>query len=104
MERCWDKLNPLTPVAISKLLELIGKVSLYPRLLAGDHSRLGHKPDFRLGWSSEYVRKSMHAKDGVSVACRASRDAPACAVKSGQSISQFSLVTGDPMDVKGITL
>ena len=24
MEQCWDKLNPLTPVAIPKLLELIG--------------------------------------------------------------------------------
>ena len=33
-------------------------------------SRLGHKPDYRLGWSSEYVRKSMYACRSVSVACR----------------------------------
>ena len=35
-----------------------------------DRSRLGHKPDYRLGWSSEYVRKSMYACRSVSVACR----------------------------------
>ena len=35
-----------------------------------DRSPLGHKPDYRLGWSSEYVRKSMHACYSVSIACR----------------------------------
>ena len=35
-----------------------------------DRSRLGHKPDCRLGWSSEYVRKSMYACHSRSVACR----------------------------------
>ena len=35
-----------------------------------DRSRLGHKPDCRLGWLSEYVRKSMYAWHSVSVACR----------------------------------
>ena len=33
-------------------------------------SRLGHKPDYRHGWSPEYVRKSMYACRSVSVACR----------------------------------
>ena len=39
-------------------------------VLVRDRSRLGHKPDCRLGWSSEYVRKSMYAWHSVSVACR----------------------------------
>ena len=39
-------------------------------VLSRDRSRLGHKPDYRLGWSSEYVRKSMYACCSVSVACR----------------------------------
>ena len=39
-------------------------------VLVRDRSRLGHKPDCRLGWLSEYVRKSMYAWYSVSVACR----------------------------------
>ena len=39
-------------------------------VLVRDRSRLEHKPDYRLGWSSEYVRKSMCACRSVSVACR----------------------------------
>ena len=39
-------------------------------VLVRNRSRLGHKPDYRLGWSSEYVRKSMYACRSVSVACR----------------------------------
>ena len=39
-------------------------------VLVRDRSRLGHKPDCRLGWLSEYVRKSMYAWHSVSVACR----------------------------------
>ena len=39
-------------------------------VLVRDRSRLRHKPDYRLGWSSEYVRKSMYACRSVSVACR----------------------------------
>ena len=39
-------------------------------VLVRDRSRLGHKPDYQLGWSSEYVRKSMYACHSVSVACR----------------------------------
>ena len=42
--------NPLRPTAIQKLLEMIGRVCLYPRLLIANCSRLGHKPDCRLGW------------------------------------------------------
>ena len=65
-------------------------------VLVRDRSRLGHKPDYRLGWSPEYVRKSMYACRSVSVACR-----PAEA-KLGQFIGQFSWVTGDPIVVKGL--
>ena len=39
-------------------------------VLVCDRSRLGHKPDYRHGWSTEYVRKSMYACRSVSVACR----------------------------------
>ena len=39
-------------------------------VLVRDRSRLGHKPDYRHGWSPEYVRKSMYACRSVSVACR----------------------------------
>ena len=35
-----------------------------------DCSRLGHKPDCRLGWSSEYLEKLLHECHSVSVACR----------------------------------
>ena len=49
---------------------MIGRLCLYPRLLASDHSRLRLKLDYRLGWSFEYVRKSMHASHSVSVACK----------------------------------
>ena len=57
--------NPLTSVAISKLLEMIGSSAYFPCVLNHDHSPLGHKPDCRLGWSSEYVRKSMHSCHSV---------------------------------------
>ena len=39
-------------------------------VLVRDRSRLGHKPDYRHGWSPEYVRKSMYACRSVSVVCR----------------------------------
>ena len=57
--------NPLTTVAISKLLEVIGISAYFPRRLDRDRSPLGHKPDYR-----QYVRKSMHACHSVSAACR----------------------------------
>ena len=62
--------NPLTTRAISKLLEMIGRFAYFPRVLNRDRSPLGHKPDCRLGGSSEYARKSMHACHSVSAACR----------------------------------
>ena len=39
-------------------------------VLVRDRSRLGHKPEYRLGWSPEHVRKSMYACRSLSVACR----------------------------------
>ena len=65
--------NPLTSVAIWKLLEVIGISAYFPRRLDRDRSPLGHKPDYRHGWSSEYVRKSMHACQCV-YCVQASRD------------------------------
>ena len=62
--------NPLTTTAIQKLLEMIGRVPFMSFVFVRDRSRLGHKPDCRLGWLSEYVRKSMYAWHSVSVACR----------------------------------
>ena len=62
--------NPLTTVAISKLLRMIGRSVIYPRELDRDWFLLGHRPDCRLGWSSEYVKKLIHACHDVSVACR----------------------------------
>ena len=66
-------------------------------VLVRDRSWLGHKPDCRLGWSSEYVRKSMYACHSVSVACR---PAETRAAKSSQFVGQFSWVTGDPTGLK----
>ena len=40
--------NPFRTVAISKLLEVIGRSS-FPHLVDRDRSPLGHKPDCRLG-------------------------------------------------------
>ena len=78
------------PEAISKMLEMIGR---YPRVLNRDFSLLGHKPGCRLGWSSEYVNKSMHACNSVFV------DQPkrnGDAAKSGE----FSLVGYNPIGVR----
>ena len=41
--------NPLTSVAIRKLLEVIGISAYFPRRLDRDRSPLGHKPDYRHG-------------------------------------------------------
>ena len=69
-------------------------------VLVRDRSRLGHKPDYRLGWSSEYVRKSMHA--AVCLLRAGQPRSAGDAAKLGQFIGQFSWVTGDPIGVKGL--
>jgi hypothetical protein len=71
MERCWDKLNPLTPVTISKLLELIGRSAyiLACSPATAPDSDINQSAGSR-GHLSTYVNKSMHACQGVSVACR----------------------------------
>ena len=67
--------NPLTTVAISKLLERL--VDLHIFLASCDRSRLGHKPDCRLAWSSRVFEK-INACIPQCVCCvQASRDAPA---------------------------
>ena len=75
----WKK----RPTAIQKLLEIIGRVRLYPSWSVRDRSRLGHKPDYRLGWSSE---SCMYACCSVSVACRPAEIAHGDAAKLGQFI------------------
>ena len=93
--------NPLTSVAISKLLEVIGISAYFPRRLDRDRSPLGHKPDYRHGWLSEYVRKSMNACHSVSAACR-----PAETAGRRGEIGSFrrSIRVGRkrPIDVKGL--
>ena len=59
------------------------------------------KPDSRLGWSSEYVRKSLHACHSVSVACRPAETRRQRG-EIGSVHSQFSWVTGEPMGIKGL--
>ena len=93
--------SPLTTVAISKLLEMIGRSTYFPRVLDRDRSPLGHKPDCRLAWSSEYVRKSMHACHSVSAACRLAKTRGRCG-KIGSV--QRSILVGRicPTVVKGL--
>ena len=62
--------NPLTPTAIQKLLEIIDRVRLYPSCSFATALDSDINQTTRLGWSSEYVRKSMYACRSVSVACR----------------------------------
>ena len=74
--------NPLTTVAISQL---------HPWQLDRDRYPLRHKPNCRLGWSSEYVRKSMRACHNVSAVCRAAGQPRRTGdeAKSGQFVDQF---------------
>ena len=95
-------INPRTPRAISKLLEMIGRSAYFPRPPNSDRSRLGHKPDCRLAWSSEYVRKSMRACHGVSVACRPTETRRRRG-EIGRSIGQFSCCTGGTVGVRGLS-
>ena len=92
--------NPFRTIAIKKLLEMIGRVCLYPRYLVCDRSRLRHKPDYRHGWLIEYVRKSMHACHSLLRAGQP--NSAGVAAKSVQFIGQFSWVTGDPISQKGL--
>ena len=71
-------------------------------VLVRDRSRLGHKPDCRLGWLSEHVRKSMYAYGTVCLLRAGQPRRAGAAAKSGQFVGQFSWVTGDPIVVKGL--
>ena len=71
-------------------------------VLIRDRSRLGHVPDCRLGWSSEYVRKSMYACHSVSVACRPAETRRRRGEIGSIRRSIFSWVTGDPIVLKGL--
>ena len=86
--------NPFPTVAISKLLEMISRVHLYPRKRNCDRSPLANKPDCWLKWSSEHVTKLMHACHSVSVACR---PAETCQLAMGKFIGQLSWVKYDPI-------
>ena len=97
----FKEFNPLTTIAISKLLKLIGRSAYFPRVLDRDRFPFGHKPDLRLGCSSEYVRKSMHACRSVSAACRPAEQSRRCG-KIGSV--QRSILVGRkrPIDVLGL--
>ena len=62
--------NPLRPTAIQKLLEMIGTVRSYPHLLVATALDSDINQTAGYGWSSEHIRKQMHAYHSVSVACR----------------------------------
>ena len=96
-------INPLTLVAISKLLEMIDIVHLYPCVLNRDRSWLRHKSDCRLGWSSKYVKKSIHACHSVCLLHAGQPKRAGDAAKSGEFIGEFSWVEYDPIIVKGLT-
>ena len=91
--------NPLRPTAIQKLLEMIGRVRLYPRLLIVT----ALDPDInQTTWVVIRVCKKicMHAMVCLS---RASQPKSAGnAAKSSQFIGQFSWFTGDPIGLKGL--
>ena len=96
MEWCWDKLNPLTPVAISKLLELIGR-SAY--ILACSPATA---PDSDInqtagssGHLSMWENQCMHAT--VCLLRAGQPRSAGDAAKSGQFIGQFSWVTDSPV-------
>ena len=96
-------LNPLRPTAIQKLLEIIGESPFISFVLVRDRSRLGHKPDYRLGWSSEYVltidgRMPQCRSNCVQVSTRSAADA----AKLGRFIGQFSWVNRRPIGLKGL--
>ena len=92
--------NHLTLVAILKLLEMIGLVHLYPRLLDHDRSPLGHEPDCRLGWSYEYEKNlCMHATVCLLHAGQPKRAGDVA--KSGEFIGEFSWVKYDPIAIEG---
>ena len=74
-------------------------------MLARNYSRLGHEPDSRLGWSSEYVTKSMHACHTIATVCllhAGQWKRAGDAAKSGAFIGEFLWVTYDPIAVKGL--
>ena len=93
--------NPLRPTAIQKLLEIIGRVRLYPSCsfataLDSDINQTtgsGGHPSMWENWC-------MHA-----TVCLLRAGQPKSAgdtAKSGQFIGQFSWVTGDPIGLKGL--
>ena len=89
-------------VAISKWLKMIGRSAYFPRVLKRNRSPLEHKPDCQLGWSSEYVRKSMHACHSVPAACRPAEQSR----QRGEirSVQRSIILMGRkrPFDVKGL--
>ena len=62
--------NPLTPAAVSKPLEMIGRSTYFLACSEATAPDSDKQTAVRLGWSSEYVKKSMHACCSVSAACR----------------------------------
>ena len=96
------QLNPLTPTAIQKLLEIIDRVRLYPSCssataLDSDINQTNGSG----GHLSMWKNRCMHA---AVCLLRAGQPRSADdAAKLGQFVGKFSWVTGDPIGVRGLT-
>ena len=89
MCNCALDINPLTTIAISKLLKMIGRSAYFPRLFNRDRSPHGHETDYWHGRSSELCEKI----DACMPVCLLRAGQPrrmGDAAKSGQFRGQFS--------------
>ena len=94
-------INPLRLTAIQKLLEIIGKVRLYPSCsfataLDSDINQTTGSG----GHLSMWENQCMHA--AVCLLRAGQPRSAGDAAKLGQFIGQFSWVTGDPIGLKGL--
>ena len=93
--------NPLRPTAIRKLLEIIGRVRLYPLcLFATTLDSDINQTTGSGGHPSMWENRCMHA-----AVCPLRAGQPRSAgdvAKLSQFIGQFSWVTGDPIGLKGL--
>ena len=96
-----DGINPLRPTAIQKLLEIIGRVRLYPSYsfataLDSDINQTTGSG----GHLSMWENRCMHA--AVCLLRAGQPRSAGNASKLGQFIGQFAWVTGDPIGLKGL--
>ena len=94
-------LNPLRPTAIPKLLEIIGRVRLYPScsFATALNSDINQTTGSG-GHLSMWENRCMHA--AVCLLRAGQPRSAGDAAKLGQFVGQFSWVTGDPTGLKGL--